>query len=66
MAITEERLHEFEYDILALGALPAAAILAYVRSINRSQAEALAWIAKTSSDEEVRAVAATFQGKQPG
>ena len=60
MAITEERLHEFEDDILALGALPVAAILAYVRSINRSQAEGLALIALTSSDEEVREVAAAL------
>jgi Reverse transcriptase (RNA-dependent DNA polymerase) len=65
MTITEERLREFEDDILALGARPVAGILAYVHSINRFQAEALARIAETSSEEEVRAVASTFQGKQP-
>jgi Reverse transcriptase (RNA-dependent DNA polymerase) len=60
MAITAERLHEFEDDILALGALAVAAILTYVRSINRSQAEGLARIALTCSNEEVRAVAANY------
>jgi hypothetical protein len=60
LAVTEERMHAFEAAILSSGPASAAAINAYVRSINRAQAEELVEIARTSSDSEVRDLAATF------
>jgi Reverse transcriptase (RNA-dependent DNA polymerase) len=58
LAITADRMHEFEDDILALGPLSVTAIIAYVRSINRFQADELVPVALRSSDEAVREVVA--------
>jgi hypothetical protein len=62
LAVTEERMHAFEGAILSSGHVSAAAIIAYVRSINRNQAEELVETARTSLDAEVRDLAATYFG----
>jgi hypothetical protein len=48
LAITEGRMREFEDDILRSPPAAVAAIIAYVRSINRSQADGLAELAIVS------------------
>jgi hypothetical protein len=49
MALTNARMHEFERDLVQATASSAAAILAYVGSVNPSQADCLVEVAPTSS-----------------
>jgi hypothetical protein len=58
LAVTEERMRVFEDAILSSGPVSVAAIIAYVRPINRGQADDLVKVACTSSDVEVRELAA--------
>jgi Reverse transcriptase (RNA-dependent DNA polymerase) len=60
LAVTAERMHAFEDAVLSSGPASAAAIIAYVRSINRAQADELAEAARTSPDAEVRDLAAAY------
>jgi len=60
LVVTEERMYAFEDAILSSGHVSAAAIIAYVHSINRNQAEELVEIARGSPDAEVRDLAATY------
>jgi hypothetical protein len=53
-------MHAFEDAILSSGPVSATAIIAYVRSINRAQADELAEAARTSPDAEVRDLAAAY------
>ena len=53
IAITNDRMHQFESDLLRSKLAAAAAMIAYVRSVNRSQADRLLEIALTSSDDGV-------------
>jgi len=57
MAITEDRLREFEDAVLREEPLAVAAIIAYVRSANRSQAGLLARLASISLNATVRELA---------
>jgi hypothetical protein len=54
MAITEDRLREFEDAVLRENPLTVAAIIAYVRSVNRSQGRFLARLASISPNASVR------------
>jgi hypothetical protein len=60
LAVTEERMHAFEDAILSSGPASATAIIAYVCSINRAQAEKLIEMVRTSPDAEVRDLVGTF------
>ena len=53
-------MHAFEDAVLSSGPASAAAIIAYVRSINRAQAEELVDIARASPDREVRDLTAAY------
>lgn len=48
MAITDDRMHEFEGDLIRATSSAAAAIIAYVRSVNPLQADRLLEVAQTS------------------
>jgi len=58
LAITGDRMREFEDDILRSPPAAVIAIIGYVRSINRAQADALVEVALTSPDDAVREAAA--------
>jgi hypothetical protein len=65
LAVTEERMRAFEDAILSSGTISVAAIIAYVRSINRAHADDLVEVACTSPDVEVRELAASFATSRP-
>jgi hypothetical protein len=48
MAITDDRMHEFESDLIRATPSAGAAIIAYVRSVNPLQADRLLEVAQTS------------------
>jgi hypothetical protein len=54
LAITDDRMHDFQGDLLRSTPSEAAAIIAYVRSVNRSQADRLVQVALASSADGVR------------
>jgi hypothetical protein len=60
LTITDDRMREFENDLRHSGPSAAVAIIGYVRSVNRSQAEYLVDVALTSSDQGVREAVAKF------
>jgi hypothetical protein len=60
MAIVDDRLREFELDILRVTSSAAAGIIAYVRTVNVTQATRLVEVALTSSDRLVREAASHF------
>jgi hypothetical protein len=60
LSVTEERMCEFEDAILSKGPATVGAIIAYIRLINRAQADRLVAVALTSPDSDVRELAATF------
>jgi hypothetical protein len=60
LAVTEERMREFEDALLLSGPASVGAIIAYVRSINRAQAGGLVEVAFTSPDGDVRELTATL------
>ena len=53
MAITDDRMREFESDILGMPPIAAAAVIAYVRTVNRLQAAHLMEVALTSPNDGV-------------
>jgi hypothetical protein len=60
LALTSDRMHEFESDLMRSAPSAAAGIIAYVRSVNGSQADRLVQVALASSDDGVREAAAKF------
>ena len=60
LAITSNRMREFESDLMRSTPSAAAGIIAYVRSVNGSQADRLVQVALASSDDGVREAAAKF------
>jgi hypothetical protein len=60
MTITDERMREFESDILHATPSATEGIIAYVRTVNRLQAAGLVQVALTSPDGAVREAAEQF------
>jgi hypothetical protein len=60
MAITDDRMHEFESYLIRATPPAAAAIIAYVRTVNRSQADRLVQVALISSADGVQEAEANF------
>lgn len=54
LAITDDRMHEFESDLFRATPSAAAAIVAYVCGVNRSQADRLVQVVLSSSIDNVQ------------
>ena len=61
LTVTEDRMRAFEDAILSSGPVSAAAIIAYIRSINRAQADELVEVLRASLDPELRALADQYR-----